>query len=404
MVAALGAGLIVGQGATLYLFSLLLVPMQKELGWSRAELSGAYAMSSLVLGLAGLPVGRLIDRSGPRAPWMTGAALGALCLLAVSLIHQPWQFYLFWGLGLGVAGALMSLQVASTTVANWFFRRRGRALAILTVLVGLTAPLYVPAASWLITHLGWREAVAILAIAFVAVPLPLGLLLRRRPEDVGLRPDGDPAPVGGTEKSPDLDAFAFREAMRSPAFWTLTISTLFSATALGAVTAHQVAHMIGRGTDPNVAASLIGVLGLLSIPGRFFFIAATDWLGARRMLVSVIGIQTVGLVILTLGHSTAWFLAYSIVYGAAAGSAFGVRASMMAAMFGRRAFGSISAVFQLFVYVGTAIGPIGAGLLYDRLHSYDVAFTIATLMTGATIAGLLLIPRTRLERRQEVPT
>ena len=396
IVVALGCSLVVSQGAALYLFGLLIVPITAELHWDRASLAAAFSISSFVLGVAGIPIGRIIDRQGPRRVMIIGSIGSALCLVGVARVHQLWAVYLLWGVGFGVAGALTSLQVASTTVANWFVRRRGRALAVMTTINGLTAPLYVPAASWLIVHTGWRTAVTLLGLIFLVVPLPLSFLLRQRPEQVGLNPDGDVA-VERSEGKPAVTGFSFRDAMRHPAFWTLTLTSFFSATALGAVTVHQVAHMIGRGVSPILAGSVVGTLGLLSIPGRFFFNASGDWFGARRMVIAVIATQAIGLGILTAATTITWLFVYATIYGIAAGSAFGLRAALMADMFGRRAYGSIAAVFQLFLYTGTALGPIGAGILFDRFGNYTLAFTIATAMTAASLIGLVLLPRTSLE-------
>jgi MFS family permease len=387
----------VSQGATLYLFGLLIVPMQEELGWTRVSLSGAFSVASLILGLAGLPIGRFVDSRGSRMPIAIGSVLAAGCLIGLAASTQVWQLYVYWGLGLGLAGALTSMQVASTTVANWFVLRRGTALALLTTIVGLAAPVYVPAASWLIVHTGWRQALLLLAAAFLLVPLPLSTMIRRRPEDIGLNPDGESYLVQGRHHQVE-EGFSLSEALAHRSFWTLTLTTVLSATAFGAVTVHQVAHMIGRGMSPGFAASVVGTLGLLSIPGRFFFNAAGDRFGARRMVITVIAIQAFGIGILTLATSPAWLFAYAVTYGIASGSAFGIRAALMANMFGRRAFGAITAVYQLFIYIGTAAGPIAAGALFDRFRNYNIAFALATLLTALSIIGLVLIPRTRLER------
>jgi MFS family permease len=172
----------------------------------------------------------------------------------------------------------------------------------------------------------------------------------------------------------------------------LTGSTFLSATAFGAVTVHQVPAMIGRGVSPVLAGSVVGTLGLLSIPGRFLFNAAGDWFGARRMLIVVMALQALGIAVLTFATSVPLLFLYATIYGIAAGSAFGLRAAMMGQMFGRRALGSISAVYFLFIYTATALGPIAAGLLYDRLHGYTVAFELATVLTAVSIIGLAMLP------------
>jgi MFS family permease len=400
MVVALGLSLIVALGSSTYLFGLLIVPAERDMHWTRTELSSVVALSSIVFGVAGLPIGRIVDRSGPRKLMAAGSVLAATCLLLTATIHQLWLLYIVWGLLFGIAGALTSQTVASTTINNWFVRRRGTALAIFVTIMGLSGPVYVPAASWLIQTYGWRVAVSILGLVFLIVPLPLSLLLRHRPEDIGLHPDGAERTAAGDAGKLDVGGSTFREAMSHPFFWILTAATFLSATAFGAVSVHQVPAMIGRGISPVLAGSVVGTLGFLSIPGRFVFNSAGDWFGARRMLIVVIALQAVGIGVLTFAQSLPYLFLYATIYGIAAGSAFGLRAAMMGEMFGRRALGSISAVYFLFIYLATALGPIAAGLMYDRYHNYNLAFQLATALTAVSIVGLLLLPRTPRERER----
>jgi MFS family permease len=396
MVVALGFCLIVALGASTYLFGLLIVPIEHDMHWSRTELSAVVALSSIVFGVAGLPIGRIVDRSGPRRLMAAGSVLAAACLLLTAAIHQLWLLFVVWGVMFGAAGALTSQTVASTAINNWFVRRRGTALAVFTTIMGLSGLAYVPGASWLIQTYGWRTAVSILGVLFLVVPLPLSLLLRHRPEDMGLHPDGAER-TAAAAAGVDVGGATFREAMRHPFFWILTGSTFLSATAFGAVSVHQVPAMIGRGISPVLAGSVVGTLGFLSIPGRFLFNSAGDWFGSRRMLIVVISLQALGIGVLTFARALPFLFLYATIYGIAAGSAFGLRAAMMGEMFGRRALGSISAVYFLFIYIATALGPIAAGMMYDHFHNYDFAFQLATLLTAVSIVGLLQLPRTPRE-------
>lgn len=391
---AIGVGLIVSVGTSSYLFALVLLPMQHDLGWSRAELSGAYSLSLLVLGLGGIPIGILVDRLGPRLFLIAGSLLAATSLVAISATTQLWQLYLSWGVGLGLAIALSSLVVGSTTIASWFVRRRGTAIALMTSLLGLSAPIYVPVVGWLVLHAGWRAALGLVAVAFLVVPLPLALLVRRRPEDMGLLPDGQARTA--VEHLP-LTGDTLRQSMAGRAFWMVALCSVLNSLAWGAVNAHQIAFMVGRGFDPLFAASVVGTVGLLSVPGRFAFNAASDWLGPRRLMILVAALQAAGISILTAAASAGWLVAYSIIYGSGAGAMFGLRSSLLAHL-----FGAISGVHQAFVYVASAVGPLAAGLMFDAFHGYNLAFTLASIMTAAAVVALLLVPTTDFERRDLV--
>lgn len=191
LVWVLGATTIVSYGTTQYFFGVLVVPMQRELGWSRALLSGAFSLSLLTSGLLGLPVGHLVDRHGARAVMSLGSLLGGAGLVATSQVRQPWQFYVLWSGVIALSMALTLYPVTFTVVANWFWRRRGSALAIVTLVGGLASPIFIPLAGVLVEHIGWRSTLVVFGLIQLLVALPLhALVLRSHPEDLGMQPDG----------------------------------------------------------------------------------------------------------------------------------------------------------------------------------------------------------------------
>lgn len=184
-------------GVLYYAFSVFLVPMQEDLGWSRAALTGAFSLALLLSGVAGVPVGRWLDRHGPRGLMTVGSLAAAGLVLAWSAIKNLTAFYLIWA-GIGVAMATVLYEPAFVVVAMWFARRRGRALTVLTFVAGFASVVYTPVSGWLIQTQGWRGALVILATVLALTTAPLhALVLRRRPEDLGLSVDGPgPRPAG----------------------------------------------------------------------------------------------------------------------------------------------------------------------------------------------------------------
>jgi sugar phosphate permease len=387
LVVVLGITTTISYGTTAYLFGVLVVPVTEETGWSRATLSGAYALAQILAGLAGVPIGRLVDRHGARALMAVGSLLGGVSLIALSRVAEIWQFYVLWGGALGVATALTFYPVSFTVVANWFDRKRGSAMALLTTLGGLASPLFVPLAGWLVPLLGWRSTLVVLGLAHLAIALPLhALLLRRHPEDVGLRPDGQAA-APDRPPAPALGLTA-EQALRQPAFWALTVSAALDQLAAMAVWAHQIAYVIGRGFDPVLAASLAGLIGLLSLPGRYVVNMVSDRFGAQRLLAICLTAQAVALAILLLGRSVAAIYVYALLFGLAFGTRSPLRASAMAEHFGRRAYGAITAAQGVPVAIASGLGPVAAGVLYDRLGDYQLAFGLtaaAFLLAGAIV-------------------
>jgi MFS family permease len=389
LVWGLGTTTIVSYGTTQYVFSVLVVPMQRELGWSRALLSGAFSLALLTAGVLGLPIGRLVDRHGARVPMTAGSLLGAIGLVLAAQVRAPWQLYALWAGVLATSMALTFYPVTFTVVANWFERRRGSALALLTLLGGLASPVFIPLAGVLVERAGWRATLVVFGLLQLVVAAPIhALLVRRRPEDLGLLPDGD----GSATAHVAPRGASLREAIATIPFWTLTASFSLGVLAQSAILAHQVAYLEGRGFDPVFAASLAGLLGLASLPGRYLLNRLSERLGPRALLAGCYLAETAGVALLALAATPALIWAYVAVYGAAFGAISPLRASTMADQFGRRAYGAITAASGVVVAVAGSAGPAVAGALYDRYGSYGPALAIMAAAFLLSALAVVLTP------------
>lgn len=385
LMVVLGITTIISYGTSQYLFGVLVVPIDTTFHWGRASISGAYAIGLIIAGLLGVPIGYLVDRWGARLLMSGGSALAGLALIGLAQVDALWQFYLLWSGGLGLAMALTLYPVTFTVVANWFARKRGRALAILTLVGGLSSPICIPLAGALIAHIGWRPTLVVLGLTQILIALPLhAFFLRRHPEDVGLSPDGEPALPLQTHAP--LSGATLAEALRGSVFWLLTASLSLAMLGSTVVFVHQVAFMIGRGYDAVLAATLSGMLGLVSLPGRYVFNVLSARISAQKLLTLSVMAQAAGIVVLVLASSLSWLILYVVIYGAAYGAFSPLRASVMADHFGRRAYGSITAVQGIPVAVCAGLGPLAAGWLYDALHHYELAFW---LCAGAFLLAAL---------------
>jgi MFS family permease len=397
LVGALGFTTVVSYGTTYYAFGVLVVPIANELGASRAVLSAAYSLSILLAGFLGFPIGRLLDRHGPRGLMVTGNIVGGLVLVALSAVREVWQFDLLWGVGLGVATALTFYSVSFTVIANWFRRRRGSAMAWLTTIGGLASPVFIPLVGWLVPQVGWRETLVFLGLAQLAIAVPIhALLLRRHPEDMGLEPDGTisgPSPGDPVRGSDRLAGTTLRRAIADPTFWALTAAGGIEQLAAMVVVVHQIPFMIARGFDPIFAAGIAGLVGIVSLPGRFLLNRASDRFGSQLLLAIVLAILGLGTAVFTLASSAVGLYAYVAIYGIAFGARSPLRASVMADHYGRRDYGAITAVQGVVVAVPAALGPLAAGWLFDRLGSYSVAFWLTAALILAAAAIIFLTPR-----------
>jgi MFS family permease len=388
LVWALGVTTIVSYGTTVYLYGVLVVPMQRELGWSRTLISGALSLGLLTSGLLGLPVGRLVDRRGARVPMALGSLLGGIGLIAAAQVRQPWQLYAAWSVVLAFSMALTLYPVTFTVITNWFTRRRGSALALLTLLGGLASPIFIPLAGVLVERAGWRATLVLFGLVQLAVALPIhALVVRRHPEDLGLLPDGD----GSAPPESQGAGSSLRQALALRPFWTLTVAFSIGWLAHSVILAHQVAYLIGRGFDAVVAASLAGLLGVASLPGRYLLNRLSERLSPQALLAACYAAQAAGVGLLDWAASPLLVWAYVAVYGAAFGAISPLRASTMADQFGRRAYGAITAASGIPVALASSVGPIAAGIIYDRAGSYTPALA---LTAGAFVVSALTVALT----------
>jgi MFS family permease len=391
LVVGLGVITIVVYGTVQYFFGVLVVPVGRELGWSRTELSLGYSISLALAGLLGLPLGRWIDRRGARGVLVLGSLFGGLSLIALSRVDALWQWEVLWGGGLGLAGAMTLYPITMAVVANWFHRRRGTAMATLTVLGGLASPIFIPLAGWLVPHAGWRQTLVLFGLAQLVIALPLALVLvRRHPEDVGLFPDGAPS-ADRTASHPEMGV-GLRTAVGLPAFWTLTVAAFVGLGGSNILFAHQVAYMIGTGQPPAVAASLAGAVGLASLPGRLVLNLLSDRLPAQVLLAATQCVLALGVGALALG-SLVGLIAYVVIFGAGFGSSAPLIALVRAEHFGRRAFARIGAVQGIAALGGAALGPLVAGWTYDRTGSYLPALLAVAALYVVSAATMFFTPR-----------
>lgn len=388
IVVALGLVTIVSYGTTQYLFGVLVDPVTRQLGGNRAQLASAYSIALVIAAVAGLGVGRAVDRFGARLLLCLGGGINVATLLLLSRAGSLPAFAAVWATGCGFAMALTQYPLTFVVVANWFDRRRPAAMALLTTIGGLSSPIMIPLSGWLVQAHGWRTAVALLALpAALTVPLSL-VLVRRRPEDLGLVPDG----AAGSRPGPSA-GLTLGGALRRPAFWLITLGGMATMFCANALQVNQVAYLIARGLSPVTAASVAGLVGLASVPGRLVLNLAGQRLPPQRLLaLSMLGMG-LGVLVLLLTRGDGPTVAYAVLYGAGYGAATPLRGTVMARQVGRRAFGAITAVQNLAVLGGSAAGPLAVGGLYDATGAYGFALTLLVVAIAVGAAATVLAPR-----------
>jgi len=381
-------------GVLYYVFTVFLEPMQRSLGWSTAELTGAFSLALLWSGIAALPFGRWLDRYGARLLMTTGSCAACLLVLAWAGVRSLGLFYLIWA-GLGIAMAATLYDPAFALVATWFQYRRARALTILTFIAGFASVIFVPLAQWLVALQGWRMALVTLALLLALCTVPLhALILRRHPEDLGLVPDGGPAPASPTRLGiPIEQGIPVQKALRSSAFWWLSAAFALNMFAAGAITVHLVPYLLERGYLANFAASMVGLIGLMALPGRLIFTMLGERISRRLVTALLFLLQASALLALLLIPGIIGVGCFVVLFGAGFGAITPARAALVADRYGSVSYARISSVLGLFVTGARALAPVGAGIMYDLLGTYLPIFWILTGVSVLAVGAILLVER-----------
>ena len=389
--------------------SSMVLSITGELGWSRTDLTGVVTLATMLVGLAAPLFGRLVDRFGSRALMPVGALAFGAGMFIISAMDSLWQFYVGYILARAVGGAGLTGVVAQTAIVNWFIRMRGRTLGILSMALPLTQSVLVPVGQALVVLGGWRMVYQIMAVAALLLALvPALLFMRRRPEDVGLLPDGGEASApaaGGQARRPRSREFSFRprEAARTPAFWLMVAGQFCAIVSSGAISFHLPLFWAEKGLPLAITAGTLSAFALAGGLSNGIWGVLSERM-SERLLVMVVQTMAVGVCVAMLvfeGPVAALLL--SAAYGVAGrgeGTLFNL---LLANYFGRGHFGSISGLFQPFASVGLGLGPLLGSLGFDTTGGYQAAWMLFAALHLSTVLIMLLVRTPALPPRAQPP-
>lgn len=378
-------------------FGVFFNPLLIEFGWTRAMISGAFSLCFLILGFISIIVGGLNDRFGPRMIMVVCGFFVGLGYLLMSQLNTIWQLYLFYGVIVGIGMSGMDV-LSLSTIARWFVRRRGMMSGIVKAGAGIGMVIMPPIASWLISSYGWRTSYFIIGIIALALVILVAQFLRRGPAQMGQLPDGEEEVNIGCLNSAD-GGFSFQEAIHTRQFWMLCVIFLLVGFCVEAIIVHIVPHATDLGISAVSAASILAVIGGVSIIGRFVMGSAGDRVGNKPAYLICFGLLSVALLWMQLARELWMLYLFACVYGFAHGGFFAVISPWVAELFGLSSHGVILGAVLFSTTIGGAIGPVLAGHIFDITSSYQLAFLVFTV---ACIVGfiltLLLKPITNVER------
>ena len=406
-----GVGILVHAASTFAFsstLSIFLKPITEELGVTR----GAFSLiRTFEIGVAALIVpllGSWIDRYGGRGILVLGVLMEGAGLLLSSLVQNFWQFVVV-RCSLVIAGeALLGSLVINVTIAQWFVRKRGRAMAIANLGTGV-AKLSIPlVAAYLFVLIGWRGTWAVFGlIAPAIVVLPALIFIRRRPEDMGLLPDGEKPPpqterIGSpptaaganTPNNPDV-SWTRAEVLRDPTFWLLVITFGIASVGIAGLNLHIFSFVTDIGYSPLIAASFMSTIALTQLASTLVWGAFADKFDIRKVSFIQFAIQGAGLVLMV--SSTDIRLVYGgfFLYGTGLAGSFVLREVIWANFFGRTSLGTVRGLSLFFSHLFAASGAPFFGFLHDRTGSYNLSFTIfsCALFTSAFLILLAKPPK-----------
>jgi MFS family permease len=388
---------------------VLIVPLEHEFGWTRAEISLAVGINLLFFGLCGPFAAALMARFGVRR-----VVIGALLLIATgvgltTVMRSSWQMDLLWGVVVGTGAGSMASVLAATVANRWFIARRGLVTGVLTAAAATGQLVFLPVLASLAVGRGWRWASLTVALAALAAVPVVALLMRDDPARIGLQPYGAPAgyqapPRGGNPFSAAIGGL--RAGLRSGDFWLLAASFFIcGATTNGLIGTHLIPASIEHGIPEVTAASMLALIGLFDVVGTTASGLLTDRFDSRWLLFWYYGLRGLSLLLLPFALSSTYLvlLLFIVFYGLDWVATVPPTIALSAEKFGREraaiVFGWVFAAHQF----GAAFAAFSAGALRTWLGDYQVTFITAGLLCLVASGLVIRIRRTAQGPRPAVP-
>ena len=373
-------------------FTVFLKPISESFGWDRAQVVSVYSLTALAGGLAAPLIGRLFDRSGPRAVYSLGLLLLGGAFLVGAHSQHLWQFQLSLGLCVGTGIAFIGNVPNSILLGRWFGPRLPTAMAVVYSATGAGVLILLPASQILIDHIGWRDAYQVFGIASLLLLVPL-LLLPWRLFSTG-------SPHLAKSATADLvdEGWTLLSAMRHHAFWALFATFFFTAIGMYSISPQVVAYLIDAGFEPLQAATAWGFSGIVLLFGMLGVSWLDGIIGRRPSVLFSYAVSILGIVMLWLlqWYPNFWLLSgFVVCFGSMIGSRGPLLSATAMKIFRGKHIGTIYGAISFGSGLGSAFGSWGGGLIHDWTHSYNplIAFALVSVVLG--MIPFLVVPALR---------
>ncbi len=370
-------------GFTYYSFGVFLEPISTDTGWSKGGLSGAFALGAIVGGAGGLFAGRVFDSHGPRPIFAAGLAVGSVLILFAANASSLLAFALMWGAGAGAVSATLFYNITMATTSRLYPDDRAKAFTVLTFVGGLALPIFSPLAGFVINEWGWRDGMRILIGIQALFVAPAILFV----------PGSRPAPSAEEPADEEEGYGSLRDALRSREVIQMTVMFAFSIAAFSAIQVHHVAAFRAAGLSLGAAATIAGIRGLLSLPGRGALAFVQGRLGTPGATLSIYVAMVAGTLLLVPAGHVAFVWAFVIITGLAFGTVVPLHGLYSAEVFGNRKLGTLLGAQAVVLTLAGASGPLLVGLIADASDSYGPALMMIAALNAVAILLLLTRPR-----------
>jgi MFS family permease len=373
----------VNTGLSYFGMSAYFPSFEREFGWSRTAISGAFSLARIESGLLGPMEGYVTDRVGPQRMIFIGLFLCVGGFFALSFVDSLPMLYAVIVLGIVLGSSLGYNMPISVLIAKVFRERRSLAFGIFRMGPGISGPM-VPLVGWMIGLWGWRTAAVISGCVLLAVGLPLACVIKRiysQEEAANATAEKSDATSQDSPHSSTDPQFTLKQALHHRSFWLLSVAMGMRHLVTEGVSVHFVILLVDRGWSTEAASTLLGISALIGAPARI----GTGWLGdlldKRRLVMGLLLALSVSVLLMGYTAQAVVFTTCMIIYSLSYGGLAALQEPIRADYFGTRAFATIQGMSRSVVTAGTFLGPIIAGFFYDVTKSYTIAFGVFALVS-----------------------
>ena len=395
--------LFIGAGNGGFTFSIFLPAMNADLGWSRSTIVAASSLAAITMAAAGPFFGRIIDRRGARLVLTLSLLAVGLAQVAAAFVTEPWQFYLAVGLVAGAARSVVSSVGPGAMIAQWFRRRRAFAYGVAAMGPPVANVLFPPLVAVLVAGWGWRAGwVGLGVMALVLGLAPSFLIVRHRPEDLGLLPDGGQLPLVGKDGEtppmvPDAEDWTASEALHSRGFWTVAAAQALILLAPNVSIIFMYSYLTSKGLDASSAAAAVSAVSGIQVVTRMgFWMPAIARIGSVRRVVLLWGaILLCSTLLLALAEGEVWAYVAAAVLGLGLGGNLVLQLQIWPEYFGRAAVGTITGTSQGLQGITSSTVPLLLAALLDRTGSYTALYLIVSAFVLMGLALHVIVGKPR---------